>query len=125
MSPGATQQPLFSRYLSGEHEDVWKALGTGVAPSALLGEAQLIAIETMRRIRRNLDLLVPRLRAEGFAFAHRLKPEGDDGWSRYDAVRAQPSQHTEELLKSVQKLAGPLPESVKAFYREVGAVNLD
>jgi hypothetical protein len=125
VSPNSTQHPLLHRYLSGEHEDVWKTLGTVVLPSALAAEVQLIATETMQRFRRNLDILVPRLGAEGFAFTHRPKPEGDDGWSRYDAVRAQPSLHTEELLKSVQKLAGALPESVKAFYREVGAVNLD
>jgi hypothetical protein len=125
VSPRATHHPLLNRYLSGEHEYVWQELGTSVLPSALLGEAQLIAVETMRRVRRNLELLVPRLRSEGFAFAHPLKPEGDDGWARYDAVRAQPSPHTEVLLKTVQQVAGPLPESVKAFYREVGAVNLN
>jgi hypothetical protein len=125
VSPSATHHPLLNRYLSGEHEYVWRELGIAVVPSVLLGEAQLIAVETMRRVRRNLEILVPRLRSEGFAFAHPLLPEGDDGWARYDAVRAHPTPHTEELLKRVQQVAGPLPKSVKAFYREVGAVNLD
>jgi hypothetical protein len=69
MSPNATQHPLLNRYLSGEHEDVWKELGTAALPSALHGEAQLIAVETMRRVRRNLGLLVPRLRVKKTASA--------------------------------------------------------
>src|SRR5262249_13212705 len=106
------------RYLTGEHEAVWDELARGALP-----EAEAVATETMRRVRRNLDTLAERLQAKGFEFDNPLLPEGEDADARHLAVRALPTANTARLLDEAMRLTGGLPLSVSAFYREVGAVN--
>src|SRR5258708_26408485 len=64
-------QTLLRRYLQGAHVEVWAELtarGNQVRREPMLHDALGVARETMRRVRRNLELLVPRLHDFGFAF---------------------------------------------------------
>lgn len=78
----------------------------------------------MRRVRTNLDLLVERLSVEGFRFANPPTPKTQNADGRYACVRALPTRNTDQLIHKIESTAGAMPVSVKAFYREVGAVNL-
>src|SRR5271168_744593 len=57
--------PTFlERYLNGQHVEVWNdliALGDEVRKEPVFTDAQAVADETMRRARRNLEILIPRL----------------------------------------------------------------
>jgi len=59
------------RYRAGAHVEVWKeivAAGPEVRTATHLPVARAVAAEAMRRLRHDLDLLVPRLLATGYAF---------------------------------------------------------
>ena len=74
------------RYLAGEYEQVWtelQALGDAVREEPLHGDALAVARETMRRVRRNLEMLIPRLVAVGYQFGYGwIQPPADEplGW---------------------------------------------
>jgi hypothetical protein len=60
-----------ARYEAGEHEQVWAemvSLGPDVRNGAHLAPARAVAEATMRRARRNVEVLIPRLRAMGYRF---------------------------------------------------------
>ena len=68
-----TVQPgtLLRRYLAGEHEAVWAeltALGPSVRERRYFDDAWGVARETMRRARRNVELIIPRLDRLGYRF---------------------------------------------------------
>src|SRR5258708_15436421 len=61
------------RYIRGECVQVWDellALGEAVRQEPLYADARAVARETMRRVRANLELLVPRLRTAGYDFGY-------------------------------------------------------
>lgn len=131
------------RYLAGAHEQVWAEIGAArrTAPNRALAEA--VATETMVRVRRNLDLLVPRLEAAGYRFGPGapatttglvmaigpnaqqvdlgallgLKPKGAQ------APVAGPTRVPPDP-EDIAVLDGRVPVSVAAFIREVGQVDL-
>ena len=54
------------RYLQGEHERTWaelQELGPAVRQEPVYSEARAVADETMRRVRRNCERLIDRLRS--------------------------------------------------------------
>lgn len=62
---------FLSRYVQGEYEQVWAellALGERVREEPLYSDALAVARETMRRVRYNIELLVPRLKDIGYQF---------------------------------------------------------
>ncbi len=64
---------LLQRYQSGQHVEVWDELlayGTQVREEPLLSEALAVARETMRRVRHNVEALIPRLRMIGYQFGY-------------------------------------------------------
>ncbi len=49
------------RYLAGEYEEVWNELmrlGSSVHDGAVYSDAQAVAQETMRRVRKNIEMLI-------------------------------------------------------------------
>jgi hypothetical protein len=61
------------RYLAGEYEPVWaelEALGEAVHDEPLSSDALAVARETMRRVRENLEVLIPRLVKAGYQFGY-------------------------------------------------------
>lgn len=104
--------PLYDRYLAGEHEKVWKELvelGGMAVDDKHAADALAVAYETMERVKTNVGTLVQRLRTAGYRF------QGEP--------HILPDKRTWKALKKLQKVAGPLPLSLRAFYDVVGAVD--
>src|SRR5690349_15599173 len=68
---GAGSMNYLERYRNGEYEQVWnefQALGPLVRQEPYYAQAQAVATETMRRVRRNCERLVSRLQTLGYVF---------------------------------------------------------
>jgi len=116
------------RYLSGEYELVWAelvALGERVRDEPLSSDAWAVACETMRRVRRNVELLIPRLNALGYRFGDGLFPDDPiDAEALPGPPYLPPAADAPARVAALDGLVGPLPLSVRAFYEIVGSVNL-
>jgi hypothetical protein len=116
------------RYLSGEYEPVWAELvaqGERVRDEPLSSDAWAVACETMRRVRRNVEALIPRLSALGYRFGDGLFPDDPiDVEVLPGPAHLPPSPDTPARVDALEGLVGLVPLSVRAFYHIVGAVNL-
>ncbi len=130
----AHQTSFLERYRAGEYEQVWDelvTLGEQVHEEPLYSGAVAVARETMRRVRHNILLLIPRLRDLGYVFGHAWAvPQGAltaqhvVEFAREYPPLDPPAANTAHLLAEVERRAGPLPLSLRAFYEIVGGVNL-
>ncbi len=112
------------RYRSGEYEQVWndlQALGAAVRQEPHYSDAKEVAAETMRRVRRNCERLVSRLRSAGYIFG--LYPDGSRGYYTQGPL-VPPSDKMRRDLAGLEERVGPLPLSLVAFWQEVGSVDL-
>ena len=112
------------RYHKGEYEQVWndlQSLGQTVRDEPYYTQAQEVAAETMRRVRRNCERLITNLRALGYVFG-----TFPDGSRRFPVIEPlTPSSDTMRAdYAELEAEAGPLPLSLVAFWQEVGAVDL-
>jgi hypothetical protein len=160
---------FLERYKQGEHTVVWDellALGEAVREEPLYDDALSVARETMRRVRSNIELLIPRLRTAGYDFGYAwleaiteweiqhhtpLTPEdfrqmkkmgvsdellqemaehdGDELTSNLDYARqphpilSPPGPDVHAQLAALERLVGPIPLSLYAWYEQVGAVD--
>ncbi|MGZ6376098.1 MAG: hypothetical protein ACXWPI_15445, partial [Ktedonobacterales bacterium] len=79
------------RYLAGEYEQVWaelQALGAAVREEPLHSDALAVARATMRRVRENLEMLIPRLVKAGYQFGYGwVQPPANEpfGWRLREA----------------------------------------
>jgi hypothetical protein len=79
-----------------------------------------VAHETMLRVRRNIEMLIPRLETMGYRFyAH--PTEYVNG---YPPRLTVPDEQTRAQIDELEREFGPLPIALRAFYEVVGAVNL-
>jgi hypothetical protein len=112
------------RYLQGEHEQVWaelQAMGERVPDEPVYSDAVAVARETMRRVRSNVELLIPRLETLGYYF----HADHEENREAHDPPKlASPHEQTRAQLDEIERGSGPLPISLRAFYEVVGAVNL-
>src|SRR3990172_9251338 len=111
------------RYRAGERKEVWAelvALDARVREEPFFSDAIEVARETMRRARDNVTLIVQRLRDIGYDF-HRYGPEAYSSPHQCE-VYEPPSQDARELVDQLEKLVGPVPLSVRAFYEEGGSL---
>jgi hypothetical protein len=111
------------RYRSGEYEQVWnelQALGPAVRQEPHYSQACEVAAETMRRVRRNCELIVSRLQALGYVFG--TYPDGSTGYYTQGPL-VPPSEKMLADLAELEERVGPLPISLAAFWREVGTVD--
>ena len=122
---------FLERYRQGEYQQVWDeldALGAGVRDRFVYAEALAVAHETMQRVRHNIEVVIPRLEALGYQFGYawmQQHPPVDDTWvAEQPARRILPSGDTPQRLERFEELVGAIPLSVRAFWSEVGAVNL-
>lgn len=123
---------FLDRYRQGEHEQVWaelEALGADVRTEPLLmNEGCAVAYETMRRVRHNLDLLIPRLHHIGYQFGkdftYGLNDQDALELTQQAPIFAEPASDVDLRIKELEGIAGALPLSLQAFYRIVGSVNL-
>jgi hypothetical protein len=112
------------RYRNGEYEQVWndlQALGSTVRREPHYSQAQEVAAETMRRVRRNCERIISQLRTLGYVFG-----TFPDGTRRSYTVEplTPPSAAVRADTAELEAQAGPLPLSLVAFWQEVGAVDL-
>ncbi len=115
------------RYLAGEHEGIWAellALGERVREEPVYSDALAVARETMRRVRHNIEMLVPRLEQVGYRFGYEWLEEDElDFADHQPPVFAPPKPDVQERVTELETLAGVLPLSLQAWYETVGAVN--
>ena len=112
------------RYRAGECEQVWndlQILGSRVRHEPDASQAQAVATETMRRVRRNCERLISRLQSLGYVFG-----TFPDGTRR--SYTLQPLTIPSDTLRAdcaeLAAEAGPLPLSLVTFWQEVGAIDL-
>ena len=111
------------RYLTGEYEQVWnelQALGPAVREQPNYSEAWEVAVETMRRVRRNCERLVTKLGAMGYVFG--TYPDGSRGYYS-EGPLVPPSAATHADVADLEKQVGHIPLSLAAFWQEVGSVD--
>ncbi len=112
------------RYTGGEFEDVWNellALGPAVRDEPAYSQARQVADETMRRVRRNLERIVARLRTIGYQFG--VYPDGSPVPYAPEPL-ADPNDSIRKDIRNLQEAVGPLPISLVAFWEQVGSVDL-
>lgn len=112
------------RYRNGEYEQVWselQALGPAVRQEPYYSQASEVAAETMRRVRRNCERIVARLRSLGYAFG--VYPDGSRGYYT-EGPLVRPTAETREDFGELEEETGPFPLSLTAFWQEVGSVDL-
>ena len=106
---------LLARYLSGESTSVWRdlaALGPAARMELYYADAVAVASETMKRARRNVELIVPRLETLGYEFngySPVFEPAGESAAGDLDEFE--------------REIGGPLPLSLRYWYQHVGPVN--
>ncbi len=121
-----------ARYQQGACERVWGelyALGAEVRREEIYPEAWAVALETMRRVRHNVEVVMPRLEELGYEFGYAwMKQERvrvDETWIAEQPVRyTPPPSAISERLQRFEEQAGLMPLSLWAFYHEVGGINL-
>lgn len=120
------------RYLTGECQPVWDELlaqGAAIRQEPLESLAWAVAQETMRRVRHNIELLIPRLRALGYRFGE-IPPndyfdseEWEREFTKASPIFQPPPPETARVLDELEQRVGVLPLSIRAFYLEIGGVN--
>jgi hypothetical protein len=114
--------PYLERYLAGEYEQVWDelvALGASVREEPLYGDALAVAHETMRRVRFNIEALVPRLEALGYEFGYRWAAGSGFPSGAPLAVFTSPAPDVAESIAALERRSGILPLSLRTFYEVV------
>lgn len=102
---------------------VWtelQALGAHVRQEPLFTDAFAVACETMQRVRRNIDMLVPRLQTIGYHFGIWEDGQKTEG---YVAPTIAPSPITAEGISLFERELGTLPLSLHAFSGIAGSVD--
>lgn len=110
-------------YRSGGCEQAWselQALGDAVRREPCYPDAWDVAVETMRRVRRNCERLVTRLREAGYVFG--VYPDGSRGYYT-EGPLVTPSDASRLHAAELRRRVGPLPLSLEAFWQEVGSVD--
>ncbi len=108
-----------ARYQAGEHDDVWRdlrALELKVFDVRHRDDAQAVAREMADRARRNVETLVDRLQADGFAAAR----NDDDATPR--PAHFPPTDGAPALAEWLEETFAPFPMTVAAWIRQVGDV---
>lgn len=127
MSARGAGHSYLARYLSGDHARVWselRALGPRVREPGIVEEGRAVALEIMRRARRNIELLQGRWSELGYVFGYGWAAP----WARAMVEAAPPrlGAPTEDDARSLDAFeaeVGPLPLSLRALAEVVGAVN--
>lgn len=109
------------RYLAGDHIQVWdefRQLGTVSPQSPSCDDVWPVVVETMKRVRANLETVVERLRDDNYEFIDTTGPP-----IRLGVPLATPDNESLEFLNWLDGLTGPLPLVLRAWLEHVGDVN--
>jgi hypothetical protein len=116
---------LLDRYLAGEHRETWAEMVAGVDRDGRPvdpADAEAVATETMRRVRRNVETVIERLSGRGYRFG--FYPDGVRAVGWYPGPLVPPTARVGESIAALEERAGAVPLSLRAFWSEVGGVNL-
>src|SRR5260370_42011944 len=93
--------------------------------SQIYEEALRITKEIMRRVRNNIELLIPRLRDIGYHFGEGFSesPEEEAYWEQAAPIYRAPTPETPEHVAKLEQLAGTLPLTLNCCYEGGGSVN--
>jgi hypothetical protein len=120
------QESFFNRYIRGEYESVSAellSLGPKVRDGPIFADAQAVAQETMRRVRKNIEILIPRLKQIGYQFGTLGGCEGD-GWAGNQfPIHQPPAVDVIAQLDELEAQVGQLPIALRAWWELVGGVN--
>lgn len=120
-----TSSSLLERYLDGQCEQVWNdlyALGPDVRRLDHVDDALAVAYETMRRVRANCQILIPRLESLGWRFGYDWATDvDDDDLARTASLLGDPLPPP--VLDELERRYGLMPLAFRAFYEIVGEVN--
>lgn len=114
----------FDRYMRGEYEVVWAeltSLGTKIREEGLSEDARAVALETMHRVRANIQTIIARLTMHGYKFDQ--YPDGTPIPYNFGPI----VQSSDEIISQVnefEQLIGSIPLSLRVFWEVVGAVSL-
>jgi hypothetical protein len=115
------------RYRQGECEQMWAelvALGERVRSEPLYTDALAVARETMRRVSHNIELLIPRLETIGYKFGYGPTDPDEAAWvPPGPPPYTPPNLDVKERIAELERQAGVLSLSIRAFYELVGSVN--
>jgi hypothetical protein len=122
----------YDRYLQGAYQEVYDellAMQEQVFDEPIYAEALAVAREMMRRVRHNVELLIPRLEEMDYDFGAGFFDEEDSPelveQIMEDApIFRPPDENTPEQVARLERLVGSLPLALKCWYEEVGSVNL-
>jgi hypothetical protein len=113
------------RYRAGECEQVWDelySLGSAVLRLDVFDDATAVARETMRRVRTNCQVLIPRLQTLGWTFGYAWSSDLDeDNVARAPELLGDPLPPP--VLDEIERQYGMLPIAFRAFYEIVGELN--
>jgi hypothetical protein len=114
---------FLDRYMGGETELVWSdllAYGAAIRHEPLFTDARAVVQETMRRVRHNIELLVPRLEAIGYHFG--IYPDGTHP-AYHPGPFTPPLPNIQHRITALEALVGPIPLSIRGFWEQVGSVD--
>lgn len=108
-----------TRYVDGEHEQVWHELGqlgARVREPAFASEAQAVCDEMARRARSNIEVIVTRLDEQGYRFH-----DNDDAQEATQPITG-PVADPEPFIVWLEQAFGPVPMVLSSWIRIVGDV---
>lgn len=122
---------FYERYEQGLHQEVYDellALQEHIHEPHLYDEALVIVRTMMRRVRHNLEVIVPRLSQMGYLFREggfweNAPTEKQTRLKKEYPIFQPPTPETYQRVAQLEQLVGTLPLSLKCWYEEVGAVN--
>jgi hypothetical protein len=113
--------PWLERYRRGDRELVWhelRQLGDRVREPDLAGDAQAVCDEMAGRARHNIELVVGRLREQGYRF------HVNDNEQTPVEPFLPPSDEATSLASWMEERFGPIPMTISSWLRIVGDVGL-
>jgi hypothetical protein len=125
--------PFYQAYISGKHREVWAeldSLGEQVLEDRFATDARAVMTETMRRVKRNVQTVVGRLRAIHYRFAAEVMAAEFTPAPPAESREASclpylpPHPLVAQQLGTAQELAGTMPLSLQGWFEIVGSVNL-
>jgi hypothetical protein len=119
------------RYLNGEQRAVWHDIGArheATLDATTREDIHAVTLETMRRVKHNLELIARRLEAMGFQFGVGVEEIEFDAQHGEDSVKdcrwlrpfEQPLEHVERLSSAV---GGTVPMTYRVFAQVIGTVD--
>lgn len=108
------------RYVGGQYARVWEevvALGPRASDPDVASEVRALAHETMQRALRNVEALKTLLPSIGWRF-HFPMTGPPSGY----CVHAPPGADVRRKIATLERLCGPLPVSIQAWWEVVGTV---